>query len=93
MLVANVSSLIRYVRLISCANPAVRTTHTTPGTDPRDAPELAWLSGAAPLVGGITWKPVNTSRGANIWSADLSVTNFTDVQALRWNGRRLWRAR
>ena len=52
----------------------------------------AWLSGGAPLT-EVTWKPVNTSTGANIWSADLSGTGFTAVPAMRWAGQRLQRAR
>lgn len=49
---------------------------------------LAWLSGAAPLA-NVTWKPVNVTHGANIWSADLSATGIAEVESLRWQGRRL----
>jgi hypothetical protein len=59
-----------------------------------DLPAVGWLSGATPLIGSsYHWIAVNTSSGANIWSVDLSSTGITEVPALRWNGRRLWRAR
>jgi hypothetical protein len=67
-------------------------------THPTDAPtKLASLSGAQPLV-GVSWKRVTPSGtsakpGANIWSADLSGSGFTEVPAMRWAGTRLQRAR
>ena len=62
-------------------------------THEADGSSLAWLSGAAPLGAGVNWKAVNTTGGANVWAADLSATTITSVPSLRWQGRRLWRAR
>jgi len=54
--------------------------------------EEAWLSGAQPLI-GVTWKAVNVSGGANVWSADLSALGIASAPGLRINGERLIRAR
>ena len=75
---------------------ALRLTSADSGltvqTYPLDA-DLAWLSGAVPLK-GITWSPVNTTGGANIWRADLSsVQGLAGVASLRLSGERLIRAR
>ena len=55
--------------------------------------ESAWISGGAPLPAAVSWAPVIVSRGANVWAADLSQTQFSAVAGLRLAGARLIRAR